>query len=116
MQTVQVVNISKNEVVAQEAQLAVTMNQRMKGLLGREGLKANEALILEPCSSIHTFFMRFPIDVLFLDKNMQVIRVIQNMVPNRLSPIVWVSRMAIELPAGKVSQTNTQIGDKIELK
>ncbi len=60
--------------------------------------------------------MRFPIDVLFVDSNMHVLKSIQNMAPNRLSPIVWRSTVAIELPSGKIQQTNTQEGDKIELK
>ena len=116
MQTVQIFNVAKGAVIAQQAKLTVSFGQRMKGLLGQDSLVANEALILKPCSSIHTFFMRFAIDVLFLDKNMRIVRLIQNMPPNRLSPIVWASKMAIELPAGKISQTNTQIGDRIEIK
>ncbi len=113
MQTVQIFNVAKGAVIARQAKLTVSFGQRMKGLLGQDSLAANEALILKPCSSIHTFFMRFAIDVLFLDKNMQIVRLIQNMPPNRLSPIVWASKMAIELPAGKISQTNTQVGDKV---
>lgn len=116
MQTAQVINLSKNVLIAQEAQLAVTMNQRLKGLLGRNSLGLNEALILKPCSSIHTFFMRFSIDVLFLDKDMQVVKIIQDMSPNRLGQIIWRSHMAIELSSGKISQTNTEVGDTIELK
>ena len=116
MQTVQIINATKGTVVAQQAGLATSLGQRIKGLLGRNSLSANEALILRPCASIHTFFMRFPIDVLFLDKNMQVTRLIQNLPPYRLSPTVWGSQMVVELPTGKISQTDTQIGDKLELK
>ena len=115
MQTVQVVNATRGTIIAEKAQIAASLGQRVKGLLGRRGLSADEALILRPCSSIHTFCMHFAIDVLFLGKNMQVIKAIQNMPPNRFSPIVWASLMAIELPAGKISQTNTQIGDIIEM-
>jgi hypothetical protein len=113
MQTVQILNVTKEVVITQQARFATSLGQRMKGLLGQDSLAANEALILKPCSSIHTFFMRFAIDVLFLDKNMQIVRLVQDMPPNRLSPIVWASKMAIELPAGKISQTNTQVGDKV---
>jgi len=116
MQIVQVLNVSKGTVIAQQARLASSLGQRMKGLLGQNSLSTNEALILKPCSSIHTFFMRFSIDVLFLDKNMQIVKLFRNMPPNRLSPIVWGSRIAIELPAGKTSQTNTQVGDIVEFK
>ena len=116
VQTVQIVNISKGIVIASKAQIATSMGQRMKGLLGRKGLAPDEALVLKPCSSIHTFFMRFPIDVLFVDKNVQIVRLIQNMPPYRFSPFVWASYLAIELPAGKISQTNTQIGDRIRIQ
>ena len=115
MQTVQVVNATRGTIIAEKAQIAASLGQRMKGLLGRRGLSADEALILRPCTSIHTFFMHFAIDVLFLGKNRQIIKIVQNMPPNRLSPIVWASLMAIELPAGKISQTNTQVGNIVEL-
>ena len=116
MQTVQIFNVTKGVVIAQQAQLAVSLGQRMKGLLGRSELPANQALVLKPCSSIHTFFMRFPIDVLFLNKNMQIIKSIQNIPPNHLSPVLRASQMVIELPAGKISQSNTQVGDMIEFQ
>lgn len=116
MDSVGVLNTSKNVLIAQEAYIAATMESRLRGLLGRASLGSNEALILKPCNSIHTFFMRFPIDVLFLDKDMKVVKTIQNMGPNKLGPIIWKSRIAIELSSGKISQTSTQVGDKIELK
>ena len=115
MKTVRIVNLTKNTLIAQEAQIASSLGQRMKGLLGRSGLSPNEALVLRPCSAIHTFFMRFPIDVLFLGRNMRVIKTIQHIPPNRLSPLVWASQMAIELPAGKVDQTQTEVGDTVEI-
>ena len=116
MQTMQIFNLTRSAVLAEQAKIATSLGQRMKGLLGKPSLVANEALVLKPCTAIHTFFMRFAIDVLFLDKNMRIIRLIQNMLPNRLSPAVWSSQMVIELPAGRINQTYTQIGDTIELK
>ncbi len=116
VKTVRILNLTKNTLIAQEAQVASSLRERLKGLLGRSGLGANEALILKPCSSIHTFFMRFPIDVLFLDRNMRIIRLIQPISPNRLSPTVWRAKMVIELPAGRIAQTQTQAGDMVEIK
>jgi uncharacterized membrane protein (UPF0127 family) len=116
MHVAQIVNISKGIDIASKAQIAASMGQRIKGLLGRAGLEPDEAMVLKPCTSVHTIFMRFPIDVLFLDKNMQIIRLIQNMPPYRLSPFVWASHLAIELPAGKISQTNTQLGDRVRIQ
>lgn len=116
MKTTQIFNVTKGVVIAQEAQFAATFGERLKGLLGRSSLSDNQALILKPCTSIHTFFMRFAIDVLFLGKDNRIVKVVQNIHPNRLSPIVWASQMAIELPAGKITQTNTQTGDSIEFR
>ena len=116
MRTVQVFNVSKAIIIAEQAKLASSLGQRLKGLLGCNSLSDNEAMILKPCNSIHTFFMRFPIDVLFLDRNMRIIRVIENMQPFRMCHIVWGSKLTIELPAGKISQTNTQLSDTIEFK
>jgi len=61
-------NTHNGRVLAQEVERAGSFWQRMKGLLGRRGLPAGQALFLEPCNSIHTFFMGFPIDAVFLDK------------------------------------------------
>ncbi|MFH1246054.1 MAG: DUF192 domain-containing protein [Candidatus Omnitrophota bacterium] len=109
-------NVSKTTILAKEAVIAASLAQRMQGLLGRVAFLANEGLILQPCSSIHTFFMRFPIDVLFLDKHKRVVKQIQNLPPFRVSPIVWTSCLAIELPAGTINQTNTQKNDIIEIR
>ncbi|MFC1699600.1 DUF192 domain-containing protein [Candidatus Omnitrophota bacterium] len=115
MKTVKIVNVTKKTILAQEGKIAASLGQRMKGLLGRDGLAADQALVLKPCTSIHTCFMRFTIDVLFVDSKMKVIKLIQNIPPFRLSSIAWRSQMAIELPAGKIAQTNTQSGDLIQI-
>ena len=96
--------------------MAVSFGQRLKGLLGKKGLLPNEAMVLKPCNSIHTFFMRFDIDALFLNSQMKVIKIVHEMGPNRLTPIIWNSHMVIELPSGKANQSNTCVGDIIELK
>ena len=114
MQIVQVVNVTRGAVLAEQAQLAVSLFQRLKGLLGRQELKSPAGLILQPCSSIHTFFMHFTIDVLFLDKNKRIVKIIEKMPPHRLTPPIWRSSLAIELPAGKVAQTHTQVGDQLK--
>ncbi|MFH1046557.1 MAG: DUF192 domain-containing protein [Candidatus Omnitrophota bacterium] len=116
MQTVQIINATKNTIIAQEGHLALSFEQRLRGLLGRTSLGTSEAMILNPCSSIHTLFMHFAIDVVFVDKNMQIVKIFEQLSPNRLTPIIWNAKLAIELPAGKINQTNTQIQDKIELK
>ena len=96
---------------------------RSKGLLGRESLDADEGMwILQPklawlvpCPTIHTFFMKFAIDVLFLDGGLQVRRVIENMKPWRLSPWVLHSHSILELKGGTL-QGSVRAGDRLEMR
>ncbi|MBM3246498.1 MAG: DUF192 domain-containing protein [Candidatus Omnitrophica bacterium] len=106
-----IVNKTKNTILAQDVSIANRLFKRMKGLLGRKEFKAGQAIILEPCNSIHTFFMRFPIDVLFVDKNNRVIKVKSSLKPFRLSPIYFNAAFAIELPSGMAEATSTSQGD-----
>ena len=111
MQTVQILNITKGTTIAQKGQIATSPIKRLVGLLGRKNLSPNQALVLRPCSGIHTFFMRFALDVLFLDRNMRVIKLIQNYPPNRLSPTIWGAKIVVELPVGKIAKTHTSLDD-----
>ncbi|MBW8384265.1 MAG: DUF192 domain-containing protein [Youngiibacter sp.] len=93
---------------------ADTFVSRFKGLLGRESLDSDCGLIIEPCNSIHCFFMKFPIDVAFVDKDNQVIKVIKDMKPYSLSPIVSGSRFVIEANSGAF-EGKLKEGDKISV-
>jgi uncharacterized membrane protein (UPF0127 family) len=96
-------------VVAEEVERATSVAQRLKGLLGREEVRG--AFVIEPCTSIHTFFMRFAIDAVFVDARGQVLRAIRGMKPWRMSRIYPSAAMVIELPAGTVERTGTREGD-----
>jgi hypothetical protein len=87
----------------------------MKGLLGRRSLKATEAMVIKPCNAIHTFFMRFPIDVLFVNKDNLVVKAIPNMPSFRLSPICFASQFVVELPVGVIQATHTALGDQLAI-
>jgi len=76
---------------------------RMKGLLGRDSLDAADGILLAPCNSIHMFFMRFPIDAVFLDREMRVIRVFDSIAPWRLTPVLRKARAVVEVAAGSAS-------------
>lgn len=108
-----IINQTKNTILAEEVILANTAFKRMKGLLGKKEFMRGCALILKPCNSIHTFFMRFPIDVLFLDKNNRVIKAISSLPPYRLTRVYLNSGFAIELPSGIIKLSSTQEGDTI---
>ena len=87
-------------VVCERCLVADNALTRMRGLLGRTGLEPGEGLLIRPAGSIHTFFMRFPIDAIFLDRQHRVRRVLVGLRPWRVSPIVFGARSVVELPAG----------------
>ena len=106
-----IINRTKNTVLAQNAVVADTVFSRLKGLLGRKDFIEGEALIIKPCNSIHTFFMRFPIDVLFIDKDSRIIKTISSLKPFRLTCIYFNAAFVIELPAGTLEFSSTQEKD-----
>ena len=85
----------------------------MAGLLGKNEFYKGQALILDPCNSIHTLFMRFPIDVLFVDKNNRVVKAAPFVKTFRLTPVYFKSKFAVELPTGTIAATSTQEGDEL---
>ncbi len=85
------------------------------GLLDRSGLDAGEGLLLKPCSSVHCFFMRFAIDVAFLDAEGKVLKVYDSMKPWRASTIVRGAKQTLELPAGVLSASDTVVGDVLQV-
>jgi uncharacterized protein len=111
----QIVNATKNTVLADKAELADTPISRLVGLLSRSSLSPGEALVFIPGNSIHTFFMRFTIDVIFLDRHNRVIRAISRLRPWRMTAVYFSSRSCIELPAGTIESTGTSPGDSLSL-
>jgi uncharacterized protein len=109
-----VANVTRRAILAERAELAASPWRRARGLLGRRALPVGAGLVLEPCAWVHTVGMAFPIDVVHLDADGRVLRVVPNLGPGRLGPFVWGSRVAIELPAGTAAATGTQPGDIIE--
>ncbi len=93
---------------------AFDSESRRRGLLGREGLAPGAALVIAPCNSIHMFFMKFPIDVVFVRKDGTVLRTVANVRPWRiaLSPRAFA---AIELAVGSIERSGTRAGDVLEL-
>ena len=111
-----IINKTKNKTIASVVYFADIPFKRMKGLLGRSSLGALEAMVIKPCNSIHTFFMRFSIDVLFVNKESRVVKCIVNMPSFRLSPIYLTSKFVVELPVGTIQATNTTEGDQIAIE
>lgn len=107
------VNTSRNIAIAQHVQHAISLWARSRGLLGRDRLEPGNALLIEPCSGIHTFGMSFPIDAIFLNKEGRVVHLIQDMRPMRLSRYLFHARSVLEVPSGTIRETGTQLGDSL---
>lgn len=110
-----VINKTKNTVLAEKAEIADTPSMRIKGLLGKDNLKQGTGLVIVPCSSIHTFFMRFSIDVLFLDRQNRVVKIARSLLPGRIFGSFLKGKLAIELPIGTLDKTNTKVSDLVEI-
>ena len=110
-----IVNVSKNTLLADKIELANTFLRRLIGLLGRQKMNKSEALILIPSNCIHSLFMRFTIDVVFLDKFGKVIGISSSFKPFRLSPVYFNSNLVIEFPENTLKLAQTQLGDIIRI-
>jgi protein-S-isoprenylcysteine O-methyltransferase Ste14/uncharacterized membrane protein (UPF0127 family) len=97
---VQIVNRDSGSEIAAHVLVAASPLTRMRGLLGRPALLAGDGLLIQPCQGVHTFGMGYPIDVVHLDRDGAVLRVLRELPPWRIGPIVWRSHAALELPAG----------------
>lgn len=106
---------TKNQQLISDLQVASDFFARGKGLLGRASLGTNEALWIHSCNSIHTFFMKFAIDCVFLDKKMRVKAIHSNVAPFRLVWPVWGARSVIEFPAGKAQELGLVLGEQLHV-
>ena len=113
MPTVRVSNATRNTVLGARIGVADTSWSRIVGLLGKTGLDSGEGLLIIPSQAVHTFAMRFPIDVVFLDRNCRVIHVHSPLKPYRVTGLHWRARCVIELPVGVIARTSTSVGDEL---
>jgi len=112
-----IVNKSKDIVIARQGTVASTFGTRLKGLLGQKEseFKPGMGLIIRPCRQVHTFFMRFSIDVLFVDHNLTIIKMFSDLQPYRVSPLVRKAGIVIELPRGTIAKTGSTEGDLLKI-
>jgi uncharacterized protein len=106
-------NRTRQSVLATRALVADREATRRKGLLGRDGLDSGEALWIVPCEAVHTFGMKFPIDLVYIDRKQRVRKVRSAVPPWRMS-ICFTAHSVIELAAGTVLATRTAAGDALE--
>ncbi len=106
-------NLTREAELARSVEVADRPATRSKGLLGRNGLGSGEGLWIVPCEAIHTIGMRFPIDLVYLDRKKRVKKVRSHVRPWRLSACL-LAHSVLELPSGTVNRTQTRAGDKLE--
>lgn len=110
-----VLNASSGVTVCEACSVAANPFSRMRGLLGRSNLSSGEGILLRPASSVHTGFMRFPIDVVFLDRDLGVLKIVPRLVPWRTAARRR-ARAVLELPAGECERRGLREGDQLQLE
>ena len=110
-----IINLTRDRAVC-VGELADGPLLRMRGLLGREGLPSGEGMLITPAPGIHTAFMRFPIDALFVDENRIVVRCVATLRPWRIAAGGLRARGVLELAVGSIARSRTQVGDPLDLE
>jgi len=116
MRIVRAWNVSRDSLLGDRIRVANTHWTRLRGMLGRPNLDPGEGLLLDPCQSVHMYWMRYALDVAFLAEDGAVVAVYNELQPSRLSGRHKDAVRALELRAGMLEQSGTQVGDRIELK
>jgi uncharacterized protein len=112
---VPVINLTKQTWLATKVRKADNFLTRLIGLLKRKHLGPEEALWLMPSKGIHTIGMKFPIDVLFLNRAHQVLGLMSGMLPYRVSAVHLRGYSVLELPNGTIKKSQTEVGDQLEI-
>jgi hypothetical protein len=112
---ISILNVTRNTQIANRAEVAGSGMKRSKGLLGRKGLDAGEGMWIVPCEAVHTFFMQFPLDLIYLDKKNRIRKVKSNVRPWRLS-VCLSAHSIIELPVGAIRDSQSHSGDIVKFE
>lgn len=105
------INVKTGKIIADKLEMNDTFFSRLVGLLGQKGLEKGQGIVLKPCNSVHTCFMRFPIDVVFISGDFKVLKIVKNMKAWKFSPIVLKSLYTLEVAAGAIEDLKE--GDEI---
>lgn len=115
MSKIEVVNESTGDIICNSCDVADNFLKRFIGLMGKKELKDGEGLLIKPCKSVHMFFMRFKIDIIFLDHDLKVIKIIEGLKSWNISPYVKESYYVLELPHDIISNKDINIGNILKL-
>jgi uncharacterized protein len=107
-------NAGNGKLIAGQVEAASTFLRRFRGLMLTRELPQQCALHIRPCRSVHTYFMRYPIDVLYLDEAGHVVGTDERLAPGKIGSRVPRTRSVVELPAGRIRETDTRIGQTVK--
>lgn len=103
----------KGIILSEKIKIYDSLFMRVKGLMFRKSLEDNSGIIIVPCNSIHTFFMRFNIDVIFLDSENKIVKIVRNLRPWRMTRMYLKAKKVIELNGGELPE-NIKEGEKVK--
>ena len=107
-------NRARDTSLGEAIEVAATAAQKVRGLLGRECLEDGQGLLFKQCGSLHTFFMSFPIDIIYTDKHFKVIKAARAVRPFKLVRAPLRAYFALELPPGAIAASDTHVGDHLD--
>lgn len=107
-----IIDLRTNETIIEDLEIADSFLSRFRGLMGIKVLPESAGLWITPCNSVHCFFMRIPIDAIFLDKDNRVVYISKNMKPWSVSPIIKKAKSVVEVDANTLGNV-VEIGDKL---
>ena len=112
MITGQLINVTTRYSVVPNVQRTTTAWERFAGLMGRPAMATDDALLIDPCASVHTFFMRFPIDLVYLNHEFTVVKTVESMSPWRMSA-AFGARTTLELASGRIRALEISVGQRL---
>ena len=110
---IRVENLSKRTCLGENIRVADSSLRRMVGLLGTSRLEPQCGLLILPTQAVHTIGMKYPLDLVFADRNRLVVGIRKGLKPYRFSPVFWRAECVVELPEGVIETTRTEVGDQL---
>ena len=111
-----VFNQTQNQFLTEKTEISDTFFSRLRGLIGHAPLNPGEGMLISPCSGVHCMFMSFPIDVIFVNKQWQIVHIEDSMLPWKVGRPISGASFVIETAAGHARATKTSVGDQLEPK
>lgn len=105
-----------NILISDKIDMAETLKERVVGLMFKQRSDDQYGLYIPRCKSVHTFFMKYTLDLVFTDSEFNVVKTVKNLKPWRLSPLVFNAYGVVEFPAGVIEELKIDVGDKLELE